>query len=47
MNTRAEIKNGLNKDTGTDKESVISDSYGESFGDSPDAHDYYARYKIL
>ena len=30
-------------DPGTDKESVISDSYGESFGDSPDAHDYYAR----
>ena len=43
MNTRAEIKNGISKDLGTDKESVISDSYGESFGDSPDANDYYAR----
>ena len=28
-----------------DKESVISDSYGESYGEerSPDAQDYYAR----
>ena len=26
-----------------DKESVISDSYGESYDQSPDAHDYYGR----
>merc|ERR1719510_2713559 len=27
-----------------DKESVISDSYGESYDQSPDAHDYYGRW---
>jgi len=31
------------KDFGADNESVITDSYGESFPESPDAHDYYAR----
>jgi len=30
---------------GTDKESIISDSYGESFpAESPDAHDYFGRW---
>ena len=28
-----------------DKESVISDSYGESYDQSPDAHDYYGRWE--
>ena len=39
----AELKKLPIRDFGTDKESVISDSYGESFGDSPDPHDYYSR----
>jgi hypothetical protein len=35
---------GLGKDQG-DKESVISDSYGESYNEhSPDAQDYYGRF---
>ena len=48
MNARAELKKIPIKDIGTDKESVISDSYGESFNDShsPDPHDYYSRYPI-
>ena len=30
-----------------DKESVISDSYGESYDQSPDAHDYYGRWGTI
>ena len=30
-----------------DKESVISDSYGESYDQSPDAHDYYGRCEAI
>ena len=47
VNARAEMKKIPIKDLGMDKESVISDSYGESFNDShsPDPHDYYSRYK--
>lgn len=43
----AGLKLGVTKQIikdGTDKESIISDSYGESFpAESPDAHDYYGR----
>merc|ERR1719458_147211 len=35
---------GLSKEMQNDKESVISDSYGESYDQSPDAHDYYGRW---
>jgi len=44
----AGLKLGVTKQImkdGTDKESIISDSYGESFpAESPDAHDYYGRW---
>ena len=50
INARAELKKQaqVTRDV-TDKESVISDSYGESFGDShsPDPNEYYARYIIF
>ena len=45
INARAELKKQAQVRDVTDKESVISDSYGESFGDShsPDPNEYYAR----
>ena len=33
----------MTQEMANDKESVISDSYGESYDQSPDAHDYYGR----
>ena len=45
FNAREERKKSQAKELLNDKESVISDSYGESFGDShsPDPNEYYAR----
>ena len=47
LQAQAGLKLGVSKQVmkdGTDKESIISDSYGESFpAESPDAHDYYGR----
>ena len=45
FNAREELKKSQAKEFLNDKESVISDSYGESFGDShsPDPNEYYAR----
>ena len=34
----------MTQEMANDKESVISDSYGESYDQSPDAHDYYGRW---